>query len=285
MGVPMTAMRAAFLVQSCLLVAGCKSPAEQFTDDFCDIAAPCCGQVGLPTGGALCHRMFGQPAGTTFNAAAADACLAGIHARKEASSYCWPSPPISCYSVFDYGGTAEPGASCTHSSDCSSRTNIGVECLMNTCVVVDLSGVGPGPCFADFWGDIGSPVNPWPSSAAAHMYECDRIAGAFCDPDTYVCSPLRDVGDACASDAACKDGEWCNLDLQCAAKGGLNDLCGQTDAACLDAYSCYNGACQPRLAPGEYCLETGRSCPVGYQCSGGVCERVPSLPLTGVCGD
>ena len=143
------------------------------------------------------------------------------------------------------------GATCTTSNSCPPGANctfgIGVE---GTCQEEDPRTYVPvgGACDAEGArclrsycdGTVCQPY-PTPGQSCAATNRCD---GGFCDTATDTCRLWLDTGAACSNTRDCRDGLFCDLNMNMPA-------------------------CMPRLSNGEPCTSTGPS----DSCASGICNE------------
>lgn len=251
---------------------------------------------GVPAGEALPRGISeGLAAGRIiYDAAAADACLAGLDAL--ACTDRWyvygtvssPSEQVAaCAAVVQ--GTVPIGETCYSGDDCDGAGQTSIcEFSADGCsgVCVALPAVGE---------TCGPPESPYQGCAL----------GTYCAPDSSTCQPRTADGGACTGHDECRVGHGC-----------FDSVCGppvatvSSGAACVANFQCPEFdqplgeactgegtddppyRCQPRIAENQVCNpENSSLCQLGTVCTdagaGPVCVAIPddgeSCAITGFC--
>ena len=259
--------------------AGYATFLTNFSSAYCDYALRCaqlpasgaadCAALLRPyfavTGGAFSGRAGGSEravaAGySTFNAARAQACLAGFAAIPCTGA---SGPPVDCALVT--APAAAPNAACFSEADCTDTT---LGCNGGTCMRRCTAGGNlgetcrpDGTCTTPFVcaGNVCRNATPLGSTCS---YDGECGAGAFCNSPMRVCATLPGIGSPCAS-FRCVPEAYCS-GSQCVARKAAN-------AACASSSECVVGL---RCTPGRVCGPLGA---VGDACSGSSSDCAPTL--------
>lgn len=192
----------------------------------------------------------------------AAACLDLLQSRTNDGTYCAVGArhlgDDPCENVFTLypTPTRNVGERCQRDSDCIVQPGARGDCYDHgdgqpRCIERKPGGVGDGPCrttivpgYYSAWGTGDS----WKDGPGGSYFECDEMAGTFCEEATHTCVPVFAVGEPCTG------GETCEGLSRCAVAPGES-----------------MARCHPRVELGEACDHDSRICVEGAGCSRGVC--------------
>lgn len=246
-----------------------KEASSAFISEYCEILATCCTVTARPFDQKNCRNFLGySAAGATFDADAADACLAESRAldcsRADTASQSEDSPCDRVYAKDGKGG-AGLGETCEFDQDCAPSTEGKVSCAsrfendewISSCQVKLAGKQGDGPCVT-----ANASATPAP-----RVYECD--AALYCDTDTEKCTQRPAVGEACDGSDQCEATAYCSSDLICVTSATEGEACGERFCA-SDLYCDDTSRCVPTKASGSPC-ESFSECTSGF-CTNGICD-------------
>jgi hypothetical protein len=240
----------------------------QFINAVCDNIAPCCQKSGLPYDQQGCRatwdtivneQLFSFPDTTTYDAAAAGACLNLV---KQAYRSCTEVPTGGpCQQVIS--GKVSEGGACSNSIECAAPPNGDASCQQGKCVAEPRGKSGDGcnsTCTESpgstscFGGTGGGPSGP------ATCYTNDGLA---CLADGK-CGPVASLGQPCDF-GTCAPGSYC--DTTCKEPKAAGSPCASFDECVPTAYCDFQGThnCEPKKPDGAACQDYD-------ECSGGDCN-------------
>lgn len=297
--------RAVFLA---VFVLGCSSgssgdsPQNTFVAQVCEQYMPCCAKAGKPSDGAQCRALYGAfAASSTYDAAAADRCLAEIKVQAGTSpSFCEDgmssSKVPSCAAVFKTAtsGTRKPGETCNEDSECAPSTEGKVDCrsvfvasaTIKKCQVQVAGKAGDGPCLGTVDGNLTSYNSSGDTDVLPRGYLCDVKDGLRCDSTTDKCVAIAKTGEACASTGSysCTKDAYCDGKL-CVTKKAAGAACDTFSDQCAEGTYCDSTtkACTTSLPVGAKCTSSSQC--VTRSCSNGACAAASgSLTTALLCG-
>ncbi|MBI2395300.1 MAG: hypothetical protein HYV09_37370 [Deltaproteobacteria bacterium] len=267
---------------------GSDSSSESFISAMCQEYMPCCAKAGRPSDGAQCRAFLGAFAGTGYDAAAADKCLADVRANRSSPTFCEDGmSPASCDGVFSggSGGTKKPGETCSGEDECAPSAEGKVRCAslymsggstIKKCQVTIVGKAGDSPCV----GTVDGNVTWWTTSTATDIppkgYTCNVKDGIRCDSTTYKCTTIPKIGETCESYSSnsCTSDAYCDSSTKkCAARKAIGQPCETYSSdQCVDGAYCDSTTkqCTAALADGAPCTSTesckSRSC-VNNKCA------------------
>lgn len=175
----------------------------------------------------------------TWDAAAAERCLAGLQALR------CDAPGTSCAGLL--AAAAAPGAACTH-------PGVPGDLLPLVAYQVD-ECTGPGTCPYACGATCPLPV---PLGGSCEVSGSYCVEGASCvagSGTARTCLADGGAGSACGG-----AGQYCRADHWCATAGGVP--CPYGTSGCT---------CRPDLAPGDPCTDSNQ-CPEPLRCADGTCR-------------
>ena len=153
--------------------------------------------------------------------------------------------PGVCTEFLAIGATCSTSSSCPPGASCSFGIGTDGTCQEEAPPLYVAAG---GACDAEGAECLrsycdGSICQPYPTvgQSCEFAYSCD---GSFCDESTFTCSVWLEAGDACNSSSDCRDGLFCDADMNLPV-------------------------CKPLLANGAACGFTGPS----ESCASGICNQ------------
>jgi hypothetical protein len=268
-----------------LTAAGCSGAAtsEAFIEQYCDVIAPCCGQMGLPTDGKQCRAVFTAFAGIsgTYDPSAGDACLR--MARGMGSALCTTHALSGCSQVYRTAttGTKMPGQTCSADGDCIVSTEGIASCTTafnamgaetKTCQIQIVGQAGDSPCFETIDGETLDLVLSSTGAPPSQAYSCDKASGLYCDSNHHQCTRIATMGDPCSSDSACASGTFCDSTGKCSSHLALGAMCDGSQQCGAGSYCPQTSKmCTASIADGAPCT-TGEAC-ASQLCVNGACSR------------
>lgn len=217
--------------------------ASRYADLICPRLSPCCEATGKQNDVGACKRFIGLLSGTsntTFNQAAADACLAAL-----ADWSCTEEEPAVCDAVLS--GTVAVGGNCDSTSDCAAPVQGGVTCHVDYSSGRSAKGV----CKLQPVPAAGQPCGP-DSSTATEYFVCDEDPAFYCDSGT--CTARSAIGQECAGYTGCAPGAYCDTNVSpwtCTALAKVGESCG--GVGCVEGAYCDSGSCAKKKPMGEPC--------------------------------
>jgi hypothetical protein len=262
---------------------------DSFIAQYCAEFAPCCAKVGRPTDGAVCRAFIGAFAPPNYDPAAADQCLAEVHAAASAPTFCdapnSASAP-SCNKVFGMNtGSAKPGDACTQDNDCAPSAEGKVRCAslfkngteIRKCQVQIAGKAGDSPCAGTVDGNItyfSGSLNQ--TDILPRAYLCDVATGVYCDGTSGACVAIGKVGDPCNSSTGqyvCEKTAYCDSATKtCTMKKSVGDSCTSFPDPCSAGNYCDSATMKCVVA-----LPEGALCTMSQACASGSC-------VNGKCG-
>ncbi|MEO7113697.1 MAG: hypothetical protein ABI183_24880 [Polyangiaceae bacterium] len=287
---------------------GDSSSASAFISSYCSYYGSCCGTQGLPSDGNQCRELLNFEVTGVYDATSGQACLDALKSASSAdAAWCVDQTAsnttnAACNGAFGKtGGNVQPGGKCSGDSDCAAAPsgdsvachdyyNFTTSTDTRICQVETHGKAGDGPCLGTVKTSNGATETDYQDQADAGMPSqgvyCFVSEGVTCDPQTYTCLALGQVGDPCTAEQ-CAPGANCNTstDTCITAKA--------TGSACTTTTEC---------AAGDYCdttgtntctvqLNSGAACTTSPQCSSGSCSNgkcgagLASLGLALLCGN
>ncbi|WP_437587006.1 hypothetical protein [Sorangium sp. So ce1000] len=265
---------------------------DQFIAQLCAEYSGCCKAAGRPSDGAQCRALYGAltPA-SGYDAQAAQACLDEVRARGDSCDTSSAGTP-SCRKVFSAdGGTKQPGEACEDNTDCAAPASGEVECVSefaNGATVqqcqVQLQGTeGSTPCI----GTVDGPLTIYSGTDGIPPtgYLCHVADGLSCDSQTYACTRLADVGEACSTGSyRCVPAAYCDsVESVCRERLALGAACTDDDECATTAYcEPSSTTCVARRGVNEACT-TDAECQ-SDDCTNQKCVAEDDLALAFLCG-
>jgi len=299
---PMTLLTRAAVFAVALLSAGCgKTTLESFITDYCAVLSTCCKEQNRPADGAQCRSLYTSTAaksGATFDAAAADTCLAEFKAASQKAGFCVDGMSFSstaCKQVLEGTGTKQPGEACTEDKECAPSSKGEVSCEHywegsaegKLCQVQMVGSEGSKPCIGTKDGTliIGVSTSGKPPSEG---YICNRANSVYCTGDgTAGCKKIQSAGGACTSDFGCDAATYCDFaKQQCVTRFATGASCADDSDGCEAAAYCDSTKkCVTKIALDGAC--TSSSACVTKSCINGKCAKSSGFEDLGwilICG-
>lgn len=249
---------------------------DTFIAQICEQYMPCCTKAGKPSDGAQCRSFYGAfAASATYDAAAADKCLAEIKGQASSPTFCddgmSSSKAPSCNGVFNAGstGTKKPGETCESDDDCAPSAEGQVECrsvftsgaTIKKCQLQIVGKAGDGPCLGTVDGNMTSYNSSGDTDVQPRGYLCNVASGLRCDGTTDKCTAIPKLGEACTSSGSysCTKDAYCDSTAkQCVARKTAGATCDGFSEQCADGTYCDNATkkCTTSLAIGAPCTSS-----------------------------
>jgi hypothetical protein len=271
----------------------------RFAGVVCDTVGPCCKAASVAYDAATCKTAvtsFAQRVvsmntapRTTYDAAAAGACLSAVQTTLESCiNFDDSSTGVACAHIFvgsvPLGGACLADSDCAADGSCASDPNDPTsavcvpahnetvhakagEACGSSCVQLkdSVTECTSGPIAAG-----GSTGGSAPATSSCYAED-----GLFCSSQTQVCETLVPIGEACA-DRGCVPGSFCDLG-KCMAQLDSGPCTGSTEACSAKSYcDGTSRQCLPRLADGS-------PCEISEECSSDECSETAD-PNKRVCG-
>ncbi len=244
--------------------------AAAFAHAVCDELASCCLKNALAFNLDNClvaaagnaQEQIINPAlavGATYQAAAANACLAAIaKAAQEcddasiASSGGVATAPLSaCASA--YAGTKAPGATCASSFECAPGPSGSTVSCSYYYPTSDDGGFQPygEACQVAVFGTVGAACASFDTAPIPTVADC-AVAGLACNSINSTCQPRQPIGNSCGQSGDCVNGAYCATPL-CAPAPSAGAPCAS--GACAVGLYCNfaSNTCAPMLGAGASC--------------------------------
>jgi hypothetical protein len=265
-----------------------------FTQQYCDLHEGfCCTQQGKTFDQGSCNLLLSFAASSSFDQAAADACIAGLKAAQSSPTFCSDHGGAAvndkCNAVYPAtGGGSPPGGTCETSRDCAPVQNGEVSCLFSssngttthTCQA-QLRGTAGADCQGDRSANSSFGVANSKDATVTICWEADSL---YCDATTKKCTAPAALGGkcspsenlSCAKDAYCArpDTSSSSTDYICKAKSKADEACDlYSRTSCVDGFHCDSSkkTCQPDTPVGGACNPSAPTCGPTAQCTNGTC--------------
>lgn len=258
---------------------------EEFMDELCRKARPCCASAHVAGGAAECRSKLEQlSAQSHYDSFRALTCLNQLRAVALDDDGC-PSDWIApfCKGVFySRGGSKAPGESCGYdNAECSAPPGKRALCgpldqadstakTAHCRALARAAEAEPCDAMLDPVGAIAWNSYSWSEHQADAGY-CDSAEGLFCDPLLARCvqgpvSPRLERGASCSpidyelsASAQCEPDSFCSItSFKCALKVELGEPC-DSKVACVSG-NCASGHCAPAFGGIALDLVCGVDC-------------------------
>jgi hypothetical protein len=227
-----------------------------FTEQYCDLHEGfCCTQQGKTFDKGSCNLLLAFAAMSSFDQAAADACLAGLRAAQSSPTFCsdhgGAAVSDKCDAVYPRtGGGSPPGGTCDTDRDCAPVPNGEVSCLFSSS-----NGTTTHMCQAQIRGTDGADCQGERAANSSFAVAASK------DPTVTICWEADNLS--------------CNATTKkCTPRSKADEACDVYDrGSCVTGFHCdqVKKTCQPDTPVGGACDALAPSCGPTAQCSNGTC--------------
>lgn len=284
---------------------GGASTAGSFATQYCDsTGAVCCPKQGKTYSGETCRALFslaGVQEGVTFDAAAADQCIAAVRAAQSQPTFCddlgGDAVNKICDGVYKQtGGQKQPGEACQKNADCVEDPGGDTDCAYiyksgesKRLCQVKLRAKEGDECVGDRAASSQG-VSISGSSEAPRLGICWEADGLYCTGSSSssntakrTCAKKIPVDGTCDPSArsACVAGTRCDFATKkCILLAAVGAPCGSSNPCVEDAH-CDTAAqtCAANVPPGGACT-TNNECGSGGSCTNGKCRASSNLGVS-----
>lgn len=282
------------------------SSSNTFATQYCDLTGGvCCPKQGKTYSGETCRALFslaGVQEGVTYDAVAAEQCLAGVRAAQSQPAFCEDLGGDAVNSVCDRvykqtGGLKQPGDTCAKNADCAPDPAGDTDCAYifasgesKRICQLELRAKEGDECVGDKTTSRKGSFTSSGNSDAARIGICWESDGLYCAGSSgsasttkRTCAKKVPVDGPCKSNegAACVAGTTCDFTAnKCLLLAAVGAKCGGT-IRCVDDAHCdaASKTCAANIAAGGACT-TNVQCGSAGSCTNGKCQGGGNLGVS-----